>query len=112
MDQSPIPPHLCANLDEIRAGMDAIDREIISLITRRVAYVRKAAEFKTTSANVAALDRVAAVLKTRRQWAEAAGLSGDVIEDLYRDLVAYCVSEEHKQWEANFNAARARESAS
>jgi len=101
MDQSPIPPDQCASLDEIRAGMDAIDREIISLITRRVAYVRKAAEFKTTSANVAAPDRVAAVLKSRRQWAEAASLSGDVIESLYRDLVAYCVSEEHKQWEVN-----------
>jgi isochorismate pyruvate lyase len=106
MDQTPLPPHQCANLDEIRAGMDAIDREIISLITRRVAYVRKAAEFKTTSANVAAPDRVAAVLKTRRQWAEAAGLSGDVIEGLYRDLVAYCVSEEHKQWEANHAKSR------
>jgi isochorismate pyruvate lyase len=109
MDQSPIPPDQCASLDEIRAGMDAIDREIISLITRRVAYVRKAAEFKTTSANVAAPDRVAAVLKTRRQWAEAAGLSGDVTESLYRDLVAYCVSEEHKQWEANHAKSQSQE---
>lgn len=81
--------------------MDAIDREIIALITQRVAYVKAAAAFKTTSANVAAPDRVAGVLKTRRQWAEAAGLSGDVIEALYRDLVTYCVAEEHKQWQAN-----------
>ena len=34
-----VPPEACANLDEIRAGMDAIDREIISLIGRRVAYM-------------------------------------------------------------------------
>jgi len=101
MDQTTIPPDRCANLDEIRAGMDTIDREIVALIARRVAYVRAAARFKTTSANVAAPERVAAVLKTRREWAEANGLSGDVIEGLYRDLVSYCVSEEHKQWEAN-----------
>jgi isochorismate pyruvate lyase len=101
MNQTQILPGQCANLDEIRAGMDAIDREIVSLIARRVAYVRKAAEFKTSSANVAAPERVAAVLKTRREWAEAAGLSGDVIEGLYRDLVTYCVSEEHKQWESS-----------
>jgi isochorismate pyruvate lyase len=81
--------------------MDAVDREIIALISRRVAYVRAAAAFKTTSANVAAPERVAAVLRSRREWAEAAGLSGDVIEGLYRDLVAYSVSEEHKQWERN-----------
>jgi isochorismate pyruvate lyase len=100
MDQT-IPPQPCASLDEIRAGMDAIDREIVLLIASRVAYVRKAAEFKTSSANVAAPERVAAVLKTRREWAEAAGLDGDVIEGLYRDLVAYCVSEEYKQWASN-----------
>jgi isochorismate pyruvate lyase len=104
MDNNQIPPEKCANLDEIRAGMDAIDREIVALIARRVAYVRAAAAFKTSSANVAAPERVAAVLKTRREWAEAAGLSGDVIEALYRDLVAYSVSEEHKQFEANRQA--------
>ena len=82
-------------------GWGCEGHQIVALIARRVAYVRKAADFKTSSASVAAPERVAAVLKTRRQWAEAAGLGGDVIEALYRDLVAYCVSEEHKQWEAN-----------
>jgi isochorismate pyruvate lyase len=101
-----IPPNQCENLDEIRAGMDAIDQEIIDLIARRVAYVRAAAAFKTTSANVAAPERVAAVLKTRREWAEAAGLSGEVIEALYRDLVTYCVGEEHKQWQLNQTTAQ------
>lgn len=101
MDQSQTPPDRCTSLDEIRAGMDAIDRQIVSLIASRIAYVRAAAKFKTSSANVAAPDRVAAVLKTRRDWAEAKGLSGDVVESLYRDLVSYCVSEEHKQWEVD-----------
>jgi len=49
MDNNQIPPGQCANLDEIRAGMDAIDREIVALIARRVDYVRKAAEFKTSA---------------------------------------------------------------
>ncbi len=96
----PVAPADCAGLDEIRAGMDAIDREIVALIAARVEYVRAAAKFKTSSAGVAAPERVAAVLKTRREWAEAAGLSGDVVESIYRDLVAYCVSEEHRRWEA------------
>ena len=91
-------PEQCTSLDDIRDGMDAIDRRIVRLIAERVAYVRAAARFKTSSANVAAPERVAAVLKTRRVWAEDAGLSGDVVESLYRELVAYCVSEEHKEW--------------
>lgn len=93
-----IPPEDCASLDEIREGMDAIDREVVLLIAQRVEYVRAAAKFKTSSAGVAAPERVAAVLKTRREWAEAAGLNGDLIETLYQQLVNYCVSEEHKRW--------------
>ena len=98
MPLDPLPPNRCADLDQIREGMDAVDRQIVALLAERVAYVRAAAKFKTSSANVAAPDRVAAVLKTRRLWAEETGLSGDVVESLYRELVAYCVSEEHKEW--------------
>jgi isochorismate pyruvate lyase len=94
-------PAQAASLDEIRTGMDAIDREIVALIVSRVAHVRAAAKFKTSSSSVAAPDRVAAVLQTRRDWAEAAGLDGEVVEGLYRSLVAYCVGEEHKQWEVD-----------
>ena len=94
-----IPPQDCRNLDEIRAGMDALDRQIIAILARRVAYVRAAAKFKTTAESVAAPERVEKVLDTRRQWAEEAGLDGAVIRSLYRDIVSYCVGEEKKQWE-------------
>jgi isochorismate pyruvate lyase len=95
---TPKPPADCRSLDEIRAGMDDIDRQIVALIATRVEYVREAAKFKTSLENVAAPERVEAVLKTRRGWAEAAGLDGEAIERLYRDLVAYSVAEEHKRW--------------
>jgi isochorismate pyruvate lyase len=79
--------------------MDALDRQIIALLVQRVAYVKAAAKFKTSAAAVAAPDRVQKVLDTRRDWAEAAGLDGTVIRDLYRDIVTYCVGEEKKYWE-------------
>jgi hypothetical protein len=47
VNQITIPPDHCRNLDEIRAGMDAIERGIIVLIARRVPCVRAAAAFKT-----------------------------------------------------------------
>jgi len=97
-DLERIPPEDCASLEEIREGMDAIDREVVSLLAQRVEYVRAAAKFKTSSAGVAAPERVAAVLKTRREWAEAAGLEGELIETLYRQIVDYCVAEEHRRW--------------
>ncbi len=91
-------PEDCQSLEEIRIQMDAIDRDIVSLIAQRVEYVRAAAKFKPSADTVAAPERVQAVLNTRRAWAETAGLDGEVIEKLYRELVAYSVSEEHKRW--------------
>ncbi len=78
--------------------MDAVDRQLISLIAIRVAYVRAAARFKSTAEAVADHDRMQAVYATRRAWAEESGLDGAAIESLYRDLVAYCVAEEKKYW--------------
>ena len=94
-----IPPEQCKTLDEVRAGMDALDREIIALFSKRVAFVKAAAKFKSSADAVADPGRMNAVFATRRAWAEQAGLDGAVIESLYRDLVAYCVFEEKKHWE-------------
>lgn len=98
-DSKTIPPDECKSLEEIRAGMDALDRQIIASLARRVAYVRAAAKFKTSPETVAAPERVQKVLDLRRRWAEEAGLDGDVVHALYRDIVSYCVGEEMKQWE-------------
>ncbi len=94
-----IPPADIDSLEEVRAGMDAIDRQIIQLLVSRVAHVKAAAKFKTTADSVAAPDRVQKVLDTRREWAREAGLDGDVVRGLYRDIVTYCVGEEKKHWE-------------
>lgn len=96
-----VPPLDCQNLEQIRENMDAIDHEIVALLSQRVAYVRAAAKFKTSAVDVAAPDRVQKVLDTRREWAEAAGLNGDVVRALYRDIVTYCVGEEKKQWDGS-----------
>lgn len=98
-NMEPIAPEQCRSLDEIRESMDSLDHEIITLLARRVAYVRAAAKFKSSAESVAAPERVQKVLDVRRLWAEQAGLDGDVIRGLYRDIVAYCVGEEMKQWE-------------
>src|SRR5271166_6101884 len=98
-DLKTIPPEECRSLEEIREGMDALDREIIRILVRRVAYVKAAARFKTSPAAVAAPDRVQKVLDTRREWALEAGLDGEVVRALYRDIVTYCVREEKKHWE-------------
>lgn len=94
-------PDQCRSLEEIRSGMDSLDRQLIRLIAERVAYVHAAAQFKTTAAAVSDQERIQKVLRTRREWAERENLDGGAIEAIYRDLVAYCVSEEQKRWQSN-----------
>jgi isochorismate pyruvate lyase len=41
------------------------------------------------------------MLATRREWAEAEGLSPDAIEKMYSDLVNHFIAEEMKHWAAH-----------
>jgi isochorismate pyruvate lyase len=92
------PPEECSSLDEVRREIDGIDRDIITLLGRRSLYVEAAARFKTSEQHVAAPDRQVAMLRTRRDWAIEAGLDPDVIEDIYRRLIAYFIRRELEHW--------------
>ena len=83
---------------DIRAEIDRRDREVVRLFGERFQYVKAAAKFKTSETSVRAPERFAAMLAERRQWAEAEGLSADVVERLFRDLVEHFIAEEMARW--------------
>ncbi|HEY1342548.1 MAG TPA: isochorismate lyase [Bryobacteraceae bacterium] len=91
-------PMECQSLAEVRVEIDRIDEQIVTLIGRRAGYVHAAARFKTSEAAVAAPDRQAAMIEVRRRWAEREDLDPDVIEKLYRELVAYFIAREMEHW--------------
>ena len=88
------PPEKCSTIQEIRTEIDRIDQEIIRLLGERYGYVKAVVKFKTSETSVRAPDRVATMLQKRRAWAEEAGLSPDIIEKLYSDLVNYFIQQE------------------
>jgi isochorismate pyruvate lyase len=92
------PPQDCASLDEIRAEIDRIDRGVVAALGERKHYVMAALKFKTSSAAIAAPERVAAMMEARRQWAAEEGIDPDVAEKIYRTLVEYFVAEERAHW--------------
>ncbi|WP_089721809.1 isochorismate lyase [Candidatus Entotheonella palauensis] len=92
-------PHECTGMDDVREAIDAIDQQVIQLLGERRHYVEAAAKFKTDAASVQAPERFKAMLQQRRIWAEANGLSADVIEKIYTDLVNYFIAEEMATWE-------------
>ena len=91
-----IEPEKCENMLEIRTEIDSIDKNIIALIGKRYQYVKAAAKFKTSETSVKAPERFKAMLIERRAWAEQQGLSADMVEKLYIDMVNYFINEELK----------------
>lgn len=96
-----LPPHACAGMEDIRREIDALDQAVIKLLGKRFQYVLAASTFKTSAASVRAPERFKAMLATRREWAEAEGLSPDAIEKMYSDLVSHFIAEEMKHWAAH-----------
>jgi isochorismate pyruvate lyase len=92
-------PSECTNIDDIRTEIDRIDRHIVTLIGERAGYVKTAAKFKASAADVRAAERFEAMLRQRRSWAQAEGLDPGMIEELYRDMVTHFIGQEMEHWE-------------
>ncbi|WP_392552735.1 chorismate mutase [Orbus wheelerorum] len=99
MKYNPIKsPEQCQNMHDIRMEIDNIDYTIIHLLSTRFEYVKSASKFKTNTADVEAKARFDSMLEQRKEWAGKLGLDGEVIKDLYSNLVNYFISEELKHF--------------
>jgi isochorismate pyruvate lyase len=84
-------PEQCGGMEEIRAEVNAIDREIIRLLGRRLAYVHEAVRFKPDEKSITHPDHWERFFAQRRAWGVEEGYDPDVIEALYRRLYEYTV---------------------
>lgn len=89
-------PDECTTIEEVRDAIDAIDQEIMDALALRFQYVKAITRFKKTEEEVRANERYNAVLHARRQWATERGLDPDVVESMYRLLIAHFIDEELK----------------
>jgi isochorismate pyruvate lyase len=93
----PWPP-VCATLAEVRAGIDALDAQLVALLARRALLVRDATRFKRDAAQAAAPARQAEVFARVRALAaphdaDFPGLP-DVAEATWRAMVGAFVARE------------------
>ena len=93
-------PTDCNSLTDVRSAIDHVDQQMVALLGLRADYVRSAARFKSSEAEVAAPERLAAMLQVRREWAQRENLAPDFIEGLYRFLVAHFIEREKEHWMA------------
>ncbi len=76
------------SLSEVRVAIDALDRALVATLARRAEVVRAAAAFKSDEQAVRAPDRVEVVVRNVRALAAAEGADPDLIERIYRHLIA------------------------
>lgn len=91
-------PQQCTSLEEIRVGIDTIDREIVAALGRRLEYVKAAAVFKPTEESIAAPDRVGAMIPERCAWAEEEGLDPDFVGPLYAQIIHWFIAQQVHHW--------------
>lgn len=81
-------------MQDVRAGVDALDRQLVRMIADRQRYMDAAARIKPARSAVRDLPRVEAVIRNVLQAAEAEGLSPAIAEPVWRKLVERCIAYE------------------
>ena len=84
-------PAQCEDMASIRADVNAIDREILRLLGRRLEYVRSAVRFKPDEESIRRPDHWERFFAQRRAWGEQEGYDPEVIEAIYKRLYEYTV---------------------
>ena len=88
----------CQSLAEVREQIDQIDRQIVALLAQRSGYVRQAAHFKRTAADVAAPQRVEQVIERVRALATERGVDADLVEHVYRTMITRFIEMEQREY--------------
>ena len=95
-----------ASIEELRAQIDRIDRSMVELIAERGAYVRQAAQFKKSTDDVKAPQRVEQVIGKVKALACELGANPTVTEQVYRAMIAGFIAAEMDEFAARKQEAQ------
>lgn len=90
----------CESLEEVRANIDRIDRQIVALIAERGGYVTQAARFKKTVEDVKAPQRVEQVIANAISLSRELNANAVVVERIYRAMVSAFIDAELAEYAA------------
>ncbi len=77
----------CSNLTCVRNCIDSIDSQIVTLIGKRLAYVKRAGEIKNGTIPIHDQKRENQILKKVCLLAEKQGYSGDIAKSIYKTIL-------------------------
>lgn len=92
-------PQQCESLAQVRAEIDRLDAQIVPLLAERGGYVLAAARFKHSAGEVPAPQRAEQVIGHVRALAAQHGALPEVVERVYRTLIAASIEAELRHWQ-------------
>lgn len=94
-----VDPEDCRTMAEVRAGVDALDEALVTLLARRFRYMDAAARIKPERAQVRDEARKAAVIAHARAVAERERVPDAFVAELYERLVEASIAYELDRWD-------------
>ena len=86
-------------MTEVRQGVDALDRALVTLLTERQGYMDAAARIKPARTAVRDEARIEDVVTKVKATARASGLSEAIAEPVWRLLIERCIAYEFEVWD-------------
>lgn len=96
----PRMPDDCTTMEDVHAGVDAIDRELVALLTTRQGYMEAAARIKPAESDVRVPWRIEQVVENVLAESRKTGLSERIAEPVWRLLIECSIEHEGKTWRA------------
>jgi isochorismate pyruvate lyase len=96
---NPVPAEKCQNMVDVRAGVDAIDRSLVKLLSCRFAYMDAAARIKLDRNAVRDEGRKAEVIDKVVASAAEYGLHEEMVTKIWEVLVEASICYELEQWD-------------
>lgn len=85
----------CASMAELRQSIDALDRELVETLSKRFAYIDRAAELKSAAGLPARIpERVEEVISNIRAHATELGLDPDFLARFWREMIETSIARE------------------
>ena len=92
-------PEDCTDMGQVREGVDALDRALVTLLAERQRYMEAAARIKPSRDVVHDDWRIEDVVAKVLAASQEAGLSPAIAEPVWRKLIAQCIAHEFGVWD-------------
>ena len=91
----------CASMQDVRQAIDSLDQQLLELLAKRIGYINRAAEIKTSIDTIRDDQRIESIIAKRKSQAGEYGYSEEFIETLFRQLIEYSVEHEMQVFKNN-----------